>query len=357
MEPRPLAPAREDSIPRAPAPFTSLTALEHDFAAGLAAMLEQHAGLGVYILVLANAAYDAALWKRLAPALRQRHAALAASLADTLKRGQTLAEPDDDVMVFLKLNLIGFERIGLVESRRAGPWDAMFNPIRALRPPRVSGQAFGGLLRPFDAAGFHFNKPFLAKEVFWEGGLAGRPARLLYNKFPFARLHGLLVPEPLRELPQYLTPELHGWAWEVCSASGAPGLCLGYNSAGAGASVNHLHFQSFVQAEPLPVQDPRFAHNGGAVAYPLPCLRLDDPADAWREIDRLHQCDTPYNLIYARDCMYLVARVAQDSDRLGALSRGYGWSEMAGAVTRFSREAYEALSAADFEAELARFAP
>lgn len=337
-------------------PFASLAALEQNFADGLAAMLDQHRGLGVTILVLANAAYDPALWTRLSPALAKRHAELATGLAATLRRGQPLAEPDDDVMVFLKLNLIGFEQLGRMESRREGPWQVMFNPLRALRPPRISGQRFDGLLRPFDPAGFHFNKPFLAKEVLWEGELAGKPARLLYNKFPFARLHGLLVPEPEKEIPQMLTPELHGWAWHLCAHAGVPGLCLGYNSTGAGASVNHLHFQSFVQAEPLPVQDPRFAHNGGHIPYPLPGKRFTEPADAWFELDRLHVRGIPYNLLYGRNCMQLIARVPQDSDKLSAQSRGYGWSEMAGAVTLFSREAYEGLSAAEFEAGLACFA-
>ena len=320
-------------------------------------MLERHTGLGVYILVLANAAYDPDLWAQLAPALARRHAERAADISATLRHGRTLAEPDDDVMVFLKLNMIGFDHLGLMESRRAGPWHVMFNPIRALRPPRISGQQFKGLLRPFDPAGFHFNKPFLAREVLWEGELGGRPARVLYNKFPFARLHGLLVPEPLRTLPQYLTPELHGWAWDLCAQSGVPGLCLGYNSTGAGASVNHLHFQSFVQAGPLPVQDVRFVHNGGADPYPLPCLRFSDPVEAWIELDRLHLQNTPYNLIYSQGYVHLVARVPQDNGKLGAQSRGYGWSEMAGAVTLFSREAFKDSSAAEFEAELALFAP
>ena len=318
-------------------------------------MLESHRDLGVYILVLANAAYDTTLWAQLAPALARRHAELAEALTDTLRHGEKLAEPDDDVMVFLKLNLIGFDHLVLMENRRAGPWELMFNPIRALLPPRISNQKFDGLLRPFDPAGFQFNKPFLAKELLWEGNLAGKPARLLYNKFPFARLHGLLVPEPLRELPQTLTPELHGWAWHLCAHAGMRGLCLGYNSHGAGASVNHLHFQSFVQGDPLPVQDPRFVHNGGNTPYPLPCQRFTEPADAWLEIDRLHEQNTPYNLIYSRNCLHLIARATQDSDKLGAQSRGYGWSEMAGAVTLFSRDTFEGLNAGAFEAEMARF--
>ncbi len=343
------------SLPRHP--FTSTASLEQGFADGLAAMLEKHSGLGVYILVLANAAYDARLWALLAPALSARHAERAAALTATLRHGRKLSEPDDDVLVFLKLHAIGFAHLGTMENRRTGPWEVMFNPLRALRPPRISGMEFDSLRRPFDAAGFHFNKPFLAKEVFWEGELAGRPARILYNKFPFARLHGLLVPEPLRQAPQFLAPELHAWAWDICAQSGVPGLCLGYNSYGAGASVNHLHFQSFVQAEPLPVQHACFTHNGGGKPYPLPCQRFTDPADAWRELDRLHRQNTPYNLVYSQACLHLVARVPQDSEKLSVQSAGYGWSEMAGAVTLFSREAFEGLSEAEFEAELAGFAP
>lgn len=338
-------------------PFASSAELEKAFSNGLSSMLDAHPGLGVYILVLANAAYDAGLWSRLSPALALRHAELATTLADTLRRGGTSAEPDDDLMVFLKLNMIGFDHLGLMESRRVGPWDVMFNPIRALRPARISGQKFEGLLRAFDPASFHFNKPFLAREILWEGELASKPARLLYNKFPFAHLHGLLVPEPERQAPQCLTPELHGWAWALCAQSAVAGLCLGYNSTGAGASVNHLHFQSFVQDRSLPVQDPCFTHNGGSAAYPLPCQRFTEPADAWIEIDRLHAQNTPYNLIYSKDCVHLVARVPQDSGKLNAHNRAYGWSEMAGAATLFSREAYEGLSAGEFEAELARFVP
>ena len=352
----PRGPPRVLDMPPTPAPFDSAAALEARFADGLTAMLAGHGGLGVYILALANAAYDPALWSRLSPVLATRHAELVGGIAATLKRGGKLNEPDDDVMVFLKLAMIGFEHVGLAESRRAGSWQFTFNPVRALRPPRSSAQRFDRLLRPFDAAGFHFNKPFLAKELLWQGELAGKAARLLYNKFPFARLHGLLVPEPERQLPQWLSPEMHGWAWEVCSDSGIGALCLAYNSSGAGASVNHLHFQSFVQETPLALQDPCFVHNGGDTPYPLPCQRFADPAEAWLEIDRLHQQNLPYNLVYAKDCLHLVARLPQDHEALDAQCRGYGWSEMAGALTLFSRDAYAAIDAATFEGELARFA-
>lgn len=339
-----------------PQPFASAPALETAFADRLTAMLDKHHGLGVYILVLANAAYDAGLWMQLAPALEMRHTQLAESLIAALRQGRKLTEPDDDILVFLKLHAIGFAHLQTMQSRRSGPWEMLFNPIRALRPPRTSGLQFDSLLCPINPDGFHFNRLFLAKEIFWEGELAGKPTRILYNKFPFARLHGLLVPEPSRQLPQYLSPELHSWAWALCAQTGVPGLCLGYNSYGAGASVNHMHFQSFVQTHPLPVQDTRFVHNGGAEAYPLPCQRFTDPAAAWFELDRLHQHNTPYNLIYSRDCLHLIPRVPQDSSKLSAQCSGYGWSEMAGVVTLFSRETFEEMGAERFAAELAGFA-
>jgi hypothetical protein len=344
-------------MPLTTSPFASAPALESAFADRLTAMLDTHRGLGVYILVLANAAYDDSLWTQLAPALAARHTALARTLIDALRQGRKLNEPEDDILVFLKLHAIGFDHLQTLQSRRAGAWDILFNPIRALRPPRISGLHFSSLECPFDPDGFHFNRPFLTKEILWEGELAGMPATLLYNKFPFARLHGLLVPEPLRQLPQYLSPELHGWAWALCAEAGVPGFCLGYNSYGAGASVNHLHFQSFVQTRPLPVQNARFAHNGGDIPYPLPCLRFSDPEAAWLQLDQLHQGNTPYNLIYSRDCLHLIPRVPQDSRKLAAQSSGYGWSEMAGVVTLFSRDAFEGMRAEAFEAELARFAP
>jgi hypothetical protein len=340
-----------------PPPFDTADILETAFADGLAVMLDAHRSLGVYILALANAAYDPALWKRLAPVLETRHAELAEQTTAALRHGDALDAPDDDAMVFLKLMAIGFDRLGRTESRRDGPWRAAFNPLRALRPPRVSGQRFERLLRPFDPDGFHFNKPFLAKEVLWSGQLEGRPVRLLYNKFPFARLHGLLVPEPERRLPQYLSAEQHRWAWALCAHGGVAGLCLGYNSAGAGASVNHLHFQSFVEADGLPVHDSRFEHNGGEQPYPLPCRRFDDAATAWMHIEALHRREQAYNLIYSRHALYCIARVPQDDPQLDARSRGYGWNEMAGAVTLFKRADHTAWTGADFAATLARFAP
>lgn len=341
------------------APFASADALEEHFSRGLAAMLADHAGLGVYILCLANAAFDAGLWARLGAPLGRRHQQHAREITTALRQGRRLGDPEDDLLVFLKLLAMGFDSVEATSWRQAGPWRIQFNPIRALRPPRASGGRVDGLRRPFDPAGFHFNKPFLARERLWEGELAGKPARLLYNKFPFAPLHGLVVPEPLAERPQWLTPEMHGWAWEaaMAMAAGLPDFGLAYNSLGAQASVNHLHFQSFLGAGDLPVLSPRFAHNGGGEAYPLPCRVTHDREEAWFLLDELHQGDTPYNLIYTPGRLHVLPRRAQGTHAVPSWGAGLAWSELAGSMTVFSREDFEALAEADIAAALAALAP
>lgn len=336
-----------------PALLSSASQLEQGFAHGLSAMLQQHQGLGAYILVLANAAYDPDLWRQLSALLAERHHQLAEEVTGKLRHNLALEDPDDDVMVFLKLMAIGFAHLQPAQSRLAGHWQLSFNPIRALRPPRISGQRFSGLLRPFDSSGFHFNKVFLAKEILWQGTLNGKSARILYNKFPFARLHGLLVPEGEHNHPQFLSPELHGWAWEICAQANISGFCLAYNSTGAGASVNHLHFQSFVPPAPLPVQNTVFRHNGGDQSYPLPCFYFRNMQAAWLKIDELHQQNQPYNLIYSDQGLHLIPRTPQDNLKLAQQVRAYGWSELAGGFNLFNLHEYTETDARRLETTLA----
>jgi len=331
----------------AESPFANLDKLRRLFVAGLDAMLARHPALGVYILVLANAAQDPALWLPLRDKLLQRQREHAAAIKQALWQGGKLDVPPDDLLVFLKLlaldlTLEEFELLQVSPPRQLGRWEVQFNPLRGLRPARMSEARVSGISQPFDAAGFHFNKPFLAKEVLWQGQLAGESARLLYNKFPFAPWHGLLVPEPEQQMPQFLTPETHGWAWQVAQDASAavPGFGLAYNSYGAYASVNHLHFQTFVRDRPLPLQSLEPNH------YPLALQRFSDARDAWFHIDALHAAGTPYNLVYDRQGLNVVARARQGEIALQTWSPGFAWSEVAGVFSISSREEYEGLTEA-----------
>jgi hypothetical protein len=333
-----------------PTLFQSQAALQQAFGDGLAAMLAND-GLGTFILVLANAASEPALWERLSEPLGVRYAQLAERHA-----GGALADaPADDLAVFEQLLVLGFERLQPVVHGQAGPWRLQFNQLRSLRPPRASDQRIEQLQRPFDPAGFHFNKPFLRKEVLWEGELLGLRTRWLYNKFPFAPLHTLLVLQPDEQRPQWLAERHHRTLWELTAFLGErlPGLGFGYNAYGAYASVNHQHLQGYVQdAEGFPVELPCWHHNGGTRPYPLACQRHQDPDAAWAAIAALHAANTPYNLLYRPGRIYVLPRAFQGSYRHADWTAGFAWAEVCGSFTLFEAAKMAALDGAAIEAEL-----
>lgn len=332
-----------------PALFVSDAAFRDAFVAGLDRQLAEP-GLGTFILVLANASFDADIWPQLRDRLEHRFDQLSVEVAEALRSGRKLTYPEDDLMVFLKLMAMGFGAVTPTEFRTAGPWERQYNPLRALRPARASGQRIDTVVPPpFNPAGFQFNKPFLRPEILWQGTLRSHPMRLLYNKFPFARLHGLLAPDPEAGLPQMLTQEWHHAVWHLAHdlESGLPGLAIAYNSYGAQASVNHLHFQTFVRADPLPLFAPAWQHNGGKEPYPTPCRVFDSAIDAWLFIESLHQADTAYNLIYTPGRLFCLPRRFHGS---------HAWYEMAGGITAFTRDDFDSLDESAQVTELARHA-
>lgn len=342
-----------------PTLFESPARLHDAFVAGLERQLAEP-GLGTFILVLANASFDPAIWPLLRDRLASRFADLAGEVSEGLRSGRKLGYPDDDLMVFLKLMAIGFDAISGTEWRRAGPWEIQFNPLRALRPARASGQKVDGCQPPaFNPSGFQFNKPFLKPEILWQGELRRHPVRLLYNKFPFAPLHGLLVPDPERNLPQRLSQDWHLYVWHLAEAwaETLPGVGLAYNSYGGQASVNHLHFQSFVRSEPLPVAQAHWRHNGGETDYPLPCHAFGSALEAWFFIEALHAANRPYNLIYTGDGLYCLPRKPQGSHAQAAWSGGHAWYELAGGVTTFNRDDFGSLDADAIAGELGGLSP
>lgn len=337
--------------------FESAESFSAAFTSGLAEMLE-HNGLGVFILVCANAGFDPRIQQALAERLQQRYQEYSEQYRTALRNGRSLPDADDDVMVFLKLMAIGFETLLPTQRRQEGPWEMQFNPLRAFRPPRMANTRVESLHVPFNENGFHFNKPFLRKESFWSGPLQGREVELLYNKFPFVEHHALLVPQREHEAPQYLTHDDHHYMWRVTSELGAalPGLGFGYNAHGAYASVNHLHFQLFLREAPLPVQLPLWRHNGGSRDYPSRVERFDNPEAAWRYIEIMHRGGDSYNLLYLPGEIYCLPRRMQGSYSHSAWTAGFAWYEMCGGVVSFSQDDYTGLNGEMIETEFAKLA-
>jgi len=335
--------------------FRSEQALRGAFVEGLQQMLANHRGLGVFILVLANAIYDESIHRRLHEVLRERFEQLARHMRETLRAGRPLADAPDDVLVFLKLMAVGLEDQELTRVRREGPFELQFNPLRAYRPPRMSDVAVTRVYQAYDPSGFHFNRAFLQKEILWSGEIGHRQCRLLYNKFPFAELHGLLVMEAEDNKPQWLTHADHAAVWHIAGLLGhhLPGVGFGYNAYGAFASVNHQHLQMFVRSGGgYPVEAGQWRHNGGAHSYPLACHVYGEPDAAWEHIQRLHESNNAYNLLYRPGKLYLLPRRFQGSYAHAGWTSGFAWSEVAGGITTFNREDFDSLDAVAIVAEL-----
>ena len=315
--------------------------LRQVFLRGLERLLDQPA-LGNYILVHANAGFDPAIWESLQAKLRRRFSQLAADYRQRLLDGRSLDGVRDDILVFLKLMAIGFDGVQPTRFRRAGPWEVQFNHLRAFRPARMSAETGSGVSIPFNPRGFHFNKPFLRRETLWAGRLHGLDADLLYNKFPFVDMHALLVPNRRANEPQFLSRPYHFYIWKLTErlAETLPDVGFGYNSFGAFASVNHLHFQMFLRPKPLPLVSPRWRHNGGSETYPVGCEVYRSARETWERLDALHRKQTSYNLVYLPGLVYCLPRRRQGTYQHAAWTSGFAWFEVSGGITAFNRQDY-----------------
>jgi diadenosine tetraphosphate (Ap4A) HIT family hydrolase len=337
------------------APFTSLQTFRQAFEQGLVDMLEL-GGLGPFILVCANANFDPIVDAATRTRLEASFTALAEEYRIALAAGRPVQAVDEDLLVFLKIHTIGLAQLKATEMRTEGPWTLQFNHLRSFRPKRITTTVPADLHMAFDANAFHFNKPFMQKEAFWSGELGGRQATLYYNKYPFANLHALLVPERELELPQFLSEPLHSYVFELATmlADALPGIGFGYNSLGAFASVNHLHFQMFVDPQVLPVASPHWQHNGGSSDYPATVRAFSSTAEAWAFLQTLHEEGTPYNALYLPGVVYVFPRKKQGTYPQPSWTSGFTWHEMAGGMITFNRDDFVMIDETIIMDELSR---
>ena len=318
------------------------------FHEGLVELLN-YDSLGTLILVCANATFDTLIFDATHSALLAQFERLKQRYTDELKLGHQIKESDEDLLVFLKMASIGFENLSSTAFRNEAEWEIQFNHVRSFRPQRMSGQVATDIRAPFNQDGFHFNKPFMQKECFWEGDLKGRSASLFYNKYPFIDYHGLLLPDRDKSLQQFLQKEYHQYIWQLAEDMGGhlDGLGFGFNAYGAHASVNHLHFQMFLRPEGLPVMLDKWQHNGGREPYPTQCENINDCEQSWAYIEVLHAEKIPYNLIYLPGKILVFPRQLQGNYPQANWSGGFSWYEMGGGTITFNRQDYHGLEEGD----------
>lgn len=311
----------------------SLSDFQQRFSDGLEQMLASNA-LGAYILVLANSLQAQDLQAQ----LKVRLAKNFTELKQDFDKG-TLSAAPDDIDVFQKLLQINPETLALTQAIQANDWLLLCNTMRGLRPARAARQVITDLRRDFDADKFNFNKAFLRPEILWQGACVHddktTDLRVLYNKFPLAPYHLLVVPDAEFGQPQFLTQHYHHMiaALAVQAQDNLSGLYFGYNSLGAYASVNHLHFHAVLRDTRLPVEALCWTHRGGDRDYPLKLKLYASADDSWHAIEQLHAAGQTYNLLYTHDGVYVLPRRAQNTVTVPALMQGAGWPELCGEVT------------------------
>lgn len=242
-----------------------------------------------------------------------------------------LKTTDDDTQIFLKLKdmKLDWQNWTMIEDKKINSWNVQLNKFRVLKPKGVGEKPITNIYRPFDANDFNFNQ--IKDPTIWQGDLGGHRVSLYYNKFPYKDLQALLILDPSKNKPQFLTPEDHQFVWDTTtSLSRLYNVSFGFNSLGASASVNHLHFHLMVGIEKLPVADDKWLHNGGPVRYPANIYVYDNAPEAWGLIDRLNQKNIAYNILYLPGKVYIFPRKFLGTYPNVSWSIGFGWYQFSG---------------------------
>ncbi|PSR85311.1 GDP-L-galactose phosphorylase [Actinidia chinensis var. chinensis] len=125
------------------------------------------------------------------------------------------------------------------------------------------------VLQPFDGSKFNFTKVGQEEVLFqFEASndnevqffpnapvdVENSPSVVAINVSPIEYGHVLLIPSILECLPQRIDRESFLLALHMAAEAGNPYFRLGYNSLGAFATINHLHFQAYYLAVPFPIE-------------------------------------------------------------------------------------------------------
>jgi len=150
--------------------------------------------------------------------------------------------------------------------------------------------------------------------VYYPGAYVGKsPSLVLINISPIEYGHVLLVPRALDKLPQRIRQDALAVALHLAHECANPHFKVGYNSLGAYATINHLHFQAYFLETSLPLENAQTERikklkNGVTVlrttSYPVrsfvfeASVSIDELANAVSTCcEALQQLNMPFNLL------------------------------------------------------------
>ena len=96
--------------------FSSFETYQKTFNEGLVKLAKDE-GLGTFILAMANATFDEAIYSSTKEILRSNFLKLKTKYNDALSQGKRINEVDEDLLVFLKMMCVGFDNLQMTEFR------------------------------------------------------------------------------------------------------------------------------------------------------------------------------------------------------------------------------------------------
>ncbi|KAK7287573.1 hypothetical protein RIF29_00854 [Crotalaria pallida] len=164
------------------------------------------------------------------------------------------------------------------------------------------------------------------------------PSFVAINVSPIEYGHVLLIPRIFEHLPQRIDHDSLLLALHMAAEAGNPYFRLGYNSLGAFATINHLHFQAYYLAVPFPIEKAPIKKiaklNGGVkisklLNYPVKGLVFEG-GDTLEDLSNtvsdacicLQQNNIPYNVLIS-DCgrqIFFLPQCYAEKQALGEVS-------------------------------------
>lgn len=209
------------------------------------------------------------------------------------------------------------------------------------------------VLQSFDENKFNFTKVGQEEVLFQFGAsedeevhflpnapidVESSPSVVAINVSPIEYGHVLLIPRILECLPQRIDRQSFLLALHMAVEVGNPYFRLGYNSLGAFATINHLHFQAYYLEMPFPIEKASskkiITTNGGVeissiLDYPVRGLVFEG-GNTMEELSNvvsdscicLQENNIPYNVLIA-DCgkrIFLFPQCYAEKQALGEVS-------------------------------------
>ena len=238
--------------------------------------------------------------------------------------------------------------------------------LKALRYVLNRGRDNTMVMDPFGSTG-NFNDYYLQKpqqRIFQSRTPDGTPYVVGVNIAPILLRHFIVLLDPNGNHPQHLKVWALKNILEIASLSRSPNLYYGFNSRGAAASINHLHFHgvyypdgefSLFQALRVSLGNINGVEIERTVGTPVRALvfRSSDNTALAEMVMKfagdLQQANIPHNAVIRRQEVILVPRTRVSQN---ALTIGHGFWDVAGEIETMTASGFKNISEKKIEAAL-----